>query len=122
VLDEKGKLVGVVTRANFLEDWVPASLRGDGAALIEKHPIITYDLVSRDPITVFPWESCRTAAERMAEHGVGRLPVVSPTNPNLVVGMVTRSDLLKPRARHMEEEIRRERYLGLQSIFSGRRR
>jgi H+/Cl- antiporter ClcA len=122
VLDEKGDLVGVVTRANLLEDWVAASLRGDGAALIEKYPIITYDLVSRDPITVFPWESCRTAAERMAEHGVGRLPVVSPTNRNQVVGMVTRSDLLKSRARHVEEEVHRERYLGLWSLFSGRKR
>jgi CBS domain-containing protein len=121
VLDEKGDLVGVVTRANLLEDWVAASIRGDGAALIEKYPIIVYDLVSREPITVFPWESCRTAAERMAEAGIGRLPVVSPTNPNKVVGMVTRSDLLKSRARHVEEEVRRERFLGLRSLFMGRK-
>lgn len=122
VLDEKGDLVGVVTRANLLEDWVAASIRGDGAMVIEKYPIITYDLLSREPITVYPWESCRTAAERMAEAGVGRLPVVSPTDPNKVIGMVTRSDLLKPRARHVAEEIRRERFLGLRSLFGRRKR
>jgi H+/Cl- antiporter ClcA len=122
VVDEKGDLIGVVTRANLLEDWVAASIRGDGAGLIEKYPIITYDLLSREPITVFPWESCRTAAERMAEASVGRLPVVSPANCNKVVGMITRSDLLKSRARHVVEEVRRERLLGLRSLFFGRKR
>ena len=63
-----------------------------------KDLIIAYDLIHREPITVLPWESCRTAAERMAEAGVGRLPVVSPEEPRKVIGMVTRSDLLKPRA------------------------
>ena len=54
VLDEKGDLVGVVTRANLLEDWVAASIRGNGGTVIENYPIITYDLLSREPITVFP--------------------------------------------------------------------
>ena len=58
-----------------------------------------------------PWESCRTAAERMAENGVGRLPVVSPDDPSKVIGIVTRSDLLKPRAKTVEEEMRRERLI-----------
>src|SRR5262249_58556815 len=74
-------------------------------------PIITYDLIHREPITIFPWESCRTAAERMAESGVGRLPVVSPDDPSKVVGIVTRSDLLKARAKVVEEEMRRERLI-----------
>ena len=46
----------------------------------------------------------------MAENGVGRLPVVSPDDPR-VIGIVTRSDLLKPRAQTVEEEGRRERLL-----------
>jgi hypothetical protein len=60
----------VVTRANLLENWVTVSLgKGDGQGLREIYHIITYDLIARDPITAFPWESCRTAAERMAEAG-----------------------------------------------------
>ena len=51
-------------------------------------------------------------AERMAQAGVGRLPVVAPDDPDQVIGMVTRSDLLKARARCAEEEGRRERFLG----------
>jgi CBS-domain-containing membrane protein len=75
-------------------------------------PIIVYDLLHRAPVTVFPWESCRTAAERMASAGVGRLPVVSPDDPQRVIGLVMRSDLLKPRARQAEEEAHRERFFG----------
>ena len=47
----------------------------------------------------------------MAEAGVGRLPVVSPEEPKKVIGMVTRSDLLKPRARSVQEEGKRERFI-----------
>jgi hypothetical protein len=35
-----------------------------------------------------------------------------PDDPRRVIGIVTRSDLLKPRARLAEEEMRRERFLG----------
>jgi CBS domain-containing protein len=94
-------------------DWVSAALQGeDDKAPGAADAIITYDLIGAAPITAFPWETCRTAAERMAQAGVGRLPVVSPDDPRKLVGMVTRSDLLKPRARHVEEEARRERFLG----------
>jgi hypothetical protein len=47
----------------------------------------------------------------MAQTGVGRLPVVSPDEPRKVIGIVTRSDLLKARASQVEEEIVRERFL-----------
>ncbi len=121
VVDAAGNLQGVVTRSNLLEDWVVASIRGGDAGLTEVYPIITYDLIEREPITVYPWESCRTAAERMAQARVGRLPVVSPDDARKVVGMVTRSDLLKPRAHHVEEEVRRERVLRPRWPVFGRR-
>jgi H+/Cl- antiporter ClcA len=123
VVDEGGNLLGVVTRSNLLADWVAASLRGEGEELTEVYPIITYDLLEREPITAYAWESCRTAAERMAQTGVGRLVVVSPDDPKKPVGIITRSDLLKPRARHVEAEIRRERFFGrLRLPFGGARR
>jgi CBS domain-containing protein len=106
VVGADGTLLGVITRANLLEEWVAAG-PAEAANLI-----IAYDLVHRPPITIFPWESCRTAAERMAAAGVGRLPVVDSDNPRKVVGMLTRSDLLKPRARIVEEEVVRERFFG----------
>jgi CBS domain-containing protein len=116
VVDPAGKLLGVVTRSNLLQDWVPIALaeaNGVGSPPVE--PIVAFDLLHADPITAFPWESCRTAAERMAQTGVGRLPVVAPEEPGRVVGIVTRSDLLKPRARVVEEEATRQRFIHLGS-------
>jgi CBS domain-containing protein len=112
VVDADGKLVGVVTRSNLLDHWVTAMMPGpDGAKPAPIDPIIAYDLIERKPVTAYPWESCRSAAERMAQAGVGRLPVVSAEDPNKVVGIITRSDLLKARARAVEEEARRERFI-----------
>jgi H+/Cl- antiporter ClcA len=98
VVDAAGKLIGVITRGSIFEEW---------SAL---DPIIAYDLIGGPPIVAHPDESCRSAAERMAATGVGRLPVVSAEGK--LVGIVTRSDLLKARARVVEEEGRRERFLG----------
>jgi H+/Cl- antiporter ClcA len=112
VVDSDGTLVGVLTRTSLLEDWLERHLAGPGtdqAALLDL--VIAYDLLHRDPVVAYPWESCRTAAERMAHSGVGRLPVVSPDDARRIVGIVTRSDLLKARARALEEESRRERFL-----------
>jgi CBS domain-containing protein len=111
VVDAAGQLLGVVTRKDLLADWVAAALDRSqpapaGAA------IITYDLIHRPPITAYPWESCRTVAERMARAGVGRVVVLAAEAPNQVVGIVTRSDLLVPRTRQVEEELRREKFLG----------
>jgi CBS domain-containing protein len=114
VLDENDQLVGVITRSNLIEDWAKV-LVSDGRDHLGL--IITFDLIHREPISVYPWESCRTAAERMAQAGVGRLPVVSPDEPCRVIGILTRSDLLKPRAQLAEEETRRERFIRLRLPF-----
>jgi H+/Cl- antiporter ClcA len=99
VVDDAGTVIGVVTRSNLL-------LRSSEA----QTEMVVGDLVDRPPVVVQPWETCRAAAERMAEAGVGRLPVVSADGR--LVGIVTRSDLLKPRARRVEEELLRERFFG----------
>ncbi len=111
VVNTADKLLGVITRRNLLEDWLSVKLLDAADEGPAKNLIIAFDLIHREPITVLPWESCRTAAERMAAHGVGRLPVVSPDAPDKVIGMITRSDLLKSRAMHVEEEGKRERYI-----------
>jgi CBS domain-containing protein len=117
VVDEKGSVLGVLTRTNLLEDWVARGLNPDLASdVATMNVIIAYDLIHRPPITAFAWESCRTAAERMAEAGVGRMVVVADDNTQKMIGIVTRSDLLKPRAREVEEEIKRERFIGVRSV------
>jgi CBS domain-containing protein len=68
-------------------------------------------MIERETITAIPWESCRVAAERMAQSRVGRLPVVDPDDPRKLVGIITRSDLLKPREIVADEESKRERFI-----------
>jgi CBS domain-containing protein len=114
VVDERGQLLGVITRTNLLEDWVGRGLNAElSSDVAMMNVIIAYDLIQRAPITAYAWESCRTAAERMAETGVGRLVVVADDDPQKMIGIVTRSDLLKPRAREVEEEVKRERFFGV---------
>jgi CBS domain-containing protein len=117
VVDEKNQLLGVITRTSLLEDWVARGLNPELASdVATMSVIIAYDLIHRAPVTAFGWESCRMAAERMAEAGMGRLVVVADDDPQKIIGIVTRSDLLKPRAREVEEEIKRERFIGVPSV------
>jgi chloride channel protein, CIC family len=116
VVDKEGNLLGLITRTNLMEEWT-FSEPGEPPV-----PIIAYDLIGREPVVTYAEESCRTAAERMAQAGVGRLPVVSPEDPKKVVGIITRSDLLKPRFRYLEEESKRERLLSPRWFTMLRRR
>jgi H+/Cl- antiporter ClcA len=80
VVDDDGRLLGVVTRKNFM-DRDPATRVGD--------------LVTRPPAVVFPDSSLRDAADHMVREDVGRLPVVERDDPTRVIGIITRSDLLR---------------------------
>jgi CBS-domain-containing membrane protein len=112
VVDKNGQLLGVITKSNLLHEWLSVMHSGPGKTQFPLDTIISFDLVEREPITARAWESCRTAAERMAQHGVGRLVVVADHNAREPIGFVTRSDLLEARARLMEEELHREGLLG----------
>jgi H+/Cl- antiporter ClcA len=111
VVDSAGRLLGVVTKSSLLDEWISAALKEGKGTVPATGLVITYDLLDRPPVTAQPWESCRMAAERMAVSGVGRLVIVSPEDPSRAIGIITRSDLLKPRARLSEEEMRRDRPL-----------
>ena len=49
--------------------------------------------MTRDVISCTPWDTARTAAHLMKEHGIGALPVVSDSSDPLVEGIVTDRDL-----------------------------
>ncbi len=122
VVDALGRLLGVVTKADLLDEWFSTRLLAGDASTDGQHtsPIITFDLVTRPPVTAWPQETCRTAAERMARFEVGRLVVVDPDDPGRVVGIVARADLLKSRARLANEEVRRERFFGARLMRGGK--
>jgi CBS domain-containing protein len=98
VVDGEGRLVRMLTASDLLAVEEDTSLR-------------LSDLPPQSPIVAHPKESCRLIAERMAVYGIGRLPVVPRDDPARIIGIITRSDLLKARLNHVHEETTRERYL-----------
>jgi H+/Cl- antiporter ClcA len=105
VIDEEGRLIGVLTRGDlqrFLEKCPP---EGDRRPLTE--------LVRANPDTAYPDEPLRVVVNRMAQTGHTRLPVVERNNPHKLVGIVALNDLLQARVRNLQEERRRERVLSI---------
>jgi chloride channel protein, CIC family len=81
VLDAKQTLVGVLTRQDILDEGVSKS-----AKVIE--------LVKRPPKFVYDDSTVRQAADHMANHDIGRLPVMSRETPPELLGIITRSDIM----------------------------
>jgi CBS domain-containing protein len=60
------------------------------------------------PLVALPGETCRAVATRLAVHGIERLPVVAQSGHAQLLGIVSRSDLIKATATlHDEEHERR---------------
>ena len=100
VVDAKGRLVGMVSRWEIMKNRVARDLK-------------VRNLMNPNPVVAYPSDACRAAAARMARHHIGRLPVVSSEHPNKLLGILTRSDLLKLNLRHFEEEEVHEKFIGV---------
>jgi H+/Cl- antiporter ClcA len=98
-----GRLVGILDRALLEKADRSDPSRTIGEAFITTPP----------PPFALPDESCRTAAERMVSTGLERLPVVADAASMRLVGIISRSDLLKPLRSRYEEEVHRERIFKL---------
>ncbi|WP_426661515.1 chloride channel protein [Rhodanobacter aciditrophus] len=98
VLDERGRVQGVLTRRSLLDpQW---------------HYTLTLgELVTRPPIAVNEGHSLREAADHMVAEGVGRLVVVGKDDPHKLVGILTRGDILAAHARRLREARHSARYL-----------
>ncbi|WP_413761544.1 chloride channel protein [Variovorax sp. Varisp41] len=92
------ELIGVADRA-VLAAWSNGTV-GDAVA-------------GTPPVVALPGENCRAVATRLARHGLERLPVVRDADSRLLVGIVARSDLIKPSLAHFHEEELRERVRSL---------
>lgn len=100
VVDQNGYLAGILTASDVL------NRQG-----IETTDTVA-DLISeRTLVLATAHQSCSWIAERMASENIGRMPIVHPGDLRKIVGIVTRSDLLKARLHHLNEENFRERAL-----------
>ncbi len=110
VVDNNGVLVGVVTRGDMHK------LLSQGDEAVVRRPL--RDLVRRETVEAFPDEPLRSVVYRMAEKQVTRMPILEPETRKFI-GLIALDDLLKARARHLEEEKRREQVLSLRFFMPG---
>lgn len=110
VLDDAGRVRGVITRRELLDPDKPGLTR-------------IGDMLQRGPIVVFEDHSLRDASDLMVAENVGRLIVVQRNNPTHMVGMLTRSDVLAANAKRIHEarDLSRKIDIG-QPLHFGRRK
>lgn len=105
VVDENGNLVGILSESDLIHRAEPLPsptlYYGDRQKFLEEMWKVkaskVREVMTEDVITVSPEEGLGEAASLMLEKGVKRLPVVKG---RMVVGMVTRADILKALARN----------------------
>ncbi len=118
VLDDKGKVIGVVSEADLLSKEALVADMGSQAAWLGRiagspyhdefakaAAITAADLMTKPPVVVTPDEPVTSAARLMYHGRVKRLPVVGEKGQ--LIGIVSRADVLSV-YRRPDEEIRQE--------------
>jgi H+/Cl- antiporter ClcA len=111
VVNAGGELIGVLTRGDITRH---TENQGDAALTRQLG-----DLARTNTVVAYPDEPLRVVVNRMAETGFTRMPVVERITRGFL-GLVSLTDLLKARTRHLEEETRRERTLDFRFFLPGR--
>lgn len=87
VLDEQQNLWGIVT----LQD-IEKTMSQEGVKI---RSLKVRDVATPDPVTVFGDEPIWTAIQKMAPRDLARLPVVSRSSEKQLLGLISRSDILR---------------------------
>jgi len=98
ILDEEGKLAGIITRGDLLR-----ALDKDSSGTITVQQAGSMRLV-----VTHPDELVSEAAAKMLGNDIGRLPVVDRADPRKVVGYLDRSGVMAARLRRFRDEHERE--------------
>ncbi|GBD84298.1 inosine-5'-monophosphate dehydrogenase [bacterium BMS3Abin02] len=114
VLGESGELVGIITEADFLEREADRSRRRLLDAMLKDRDSVVDaetvgEVMTRDPVVIFPEASVTEAARVMAHHHVKRLPVVGAEGK--LIGIISRADVVAVFTRPddvIEDEIRED--------------
>jgi CIC family chloride channel protein len=89
---EGGNLVGMITFDDIRR--IP---------LENQEKLTVRDVAVKAPITINPNQSTKYAMDIMYENDIGRLPVVRKDNPRRLIGIITRSDVIKAYEREMKK-------------------
>ena len=111
VLDDEDKLVGIVSEGDLLEAEDERAPTSPLVRLIEGRwlgngdDLRARDVMIGDVVTVRPTDGIDSAARLLLRYGIKRVPVVD--SDGHVLGIVSRTDVLRPYLRR-DEDIRRE--------------
>jgi len=100
IVDEKGALVGIITRSDLMKAMERKEEEPERTVL---------DAGSRTLVVAFSDELLRDAVRRMLENDIGRLPIVRRDDPKILVGYLGRAGVMAARVRAFQEEHVRER-------------
>jgi CBS domain-containing protein len=114
VVDETGKLVGIITEADFLEREADRTHRRLLDALLHKPGTVVEaetvgEVMSTHPVVIYPEASVTEAARVMSHHHVKRLPVID--DEGVLRGIISRGDVVTVFTRPddvIEDEIRED--------------
>ena len=98
VVDESGRLLGLVSRTDALR-W-----QQEGGLRLEAQ--LADVLSDASTLVAHPETPCGEVADMMVDSGTGRVPIVDPQSRK-VVGLLSRQDLLKVRSAQQSGEIAR---------------
>lgn len=98
VVDEEGRLAGIITQG----DIIRALEREDSAGLT------VLEAGTSDPLVTYPDELMHDAIGKMLRNDIGRLPVVRRDRPRELVGYLGRAGILEARLKRLKEENERE--------------
>lgn len=95
VVDEKNRLIGIVTDRD-IRSALPSTILGDGAAGKDREKIAgltARDLMTKTPITVSPMDTLQDALLLIQKARVGAFPVVD--EQGFLVGIISVRDLMR---------------------------
>ena len=90
VVDQSGKMLGVLSRTDVLAAEEEVESRAERDRLLARTRV--RDLMTPFPLTISPESEVRTAAQQMLSAGVHRLYV---TTDERVVGVISMSDIVR---------------------------
>jgi len=94
VLDDRGTPLGLITRSDLLH---AQNTRDNDSRTAG-------DICTRNPITAYPDENVREAAERMLHHDIGRLLVVARHDHRQLQGLIDRASTITARRGSLQDE------------------
>ncbi|MBC7115089.1 MAG: chloride channel protein [Archaeoglobi archaeon] len=106
VVDENGRVVGVITVSDV--ERIPEDRLSS---------VKVRDIMSRNVITVHPEESLEDALRKMVKYGIGRLIVTDRKDRDRIIGILTRSDIVKAHCEMAERIISERKKPGIMDFY-----